>query len=480
MADGRNRLAHSILVNGGQPDLTRAELWEYAGVSKTQGGANLEALQQLKIVQPESHLCFGPALGLVLGISVGSESLRAALVDANGEVRIAGGAPSRVGRLKQHPDVVLDEIAEVAKGVLEEALTDDQLVIEPSSGEAKGKRAIPLVGVAVGWPPSVHRQTKMPAGRAMDVRWQESKEDLTELVAQRLGLPPERSYALSAAHAVALGAAFDDGRSPTEGLSRESSYVMLAVRLGGNISAGTVTVEPPQVAGAEGREITVSGFCRSSLIEGTSGFAGEIGHLAISNALMRRVNSEAQNELAPLSRKWPCGCGQKMHLEALASATALVRRIRSTSELGFSGQRWPADDEWEHGSIMHAVLPHFDHPLVEQALFASGRLVGHALASPILMLDPRTVVITGPLAHSEVKRGIEAELTTLGLVRPSDPVTIRLLEDEENTFAVPRGAALSVLRERVYKQLDDLVKKAPGSLRNHAVPITAESLPQIA
>lgn len=477
MADGRNRLAHSILVNGGQPDLTRAELWECAGVSKTQGGANLEALQQIKIVERDSHLRFGPALGLVLGISVGSESLRAALIDANGDVCISGEAQSRVGRLKQHPDLVLDEIAEVAKGVLEEALTKEQLVVGAPSG---GGEVIPLVGVAVGWPPSVHRQTKLPAGRAMDVRWQESKESLTELVARRLGLPPERSYALSAAHAVALGAAFDDGRTVHEDSPRGTNHVMLAVRLGGNISAGTITVEPPRVAGSEGRSITVSGFCRSSLIEGTSGFAGEIGHLAISNALLRRVNSEAQDELAPLSRRWPCGCGQKMHLEALASATALVRRIRSTTELGFSGREWPADDEWENGSIMHAVLPHFDHPLVKQALFASGRLVGHALASPILMLDPRTVVITGPLAHSEVKRGIEAELSTLGLVRPLDPVEIRLLAKEENTFAVPRGAALSVLRDRVYRRLDGLVKGAPGSLRDHAVPVTTENLPQLA
>jgi len=302
-------------------------------VSKTQGGANLEALQQLKIVQPKSHLRFGPALGLVLGISVGSESLRAALVDANGDVRISREAQPRVGRLKQHPDVVLDEIAEVAKGVLDEALAGSQLVVESPSGKGRGRRMVPLVGVAVGWPPSVHRQTKMPAGRAMDVRWQESKESLTERVAQRLGLPSERSYALSAAHAVTLGEAFDDGRTLAEGFPRQSSHVVLAVRLGGNVSAGTITVEPPQTLNGRGRSITVSGFCRSSLIEGTSGFAGEIGHLAISNALMRRVNSEAQNELAPLSRKWLCGCGQKMHLESLASATALVRRIRSTTWL---------------------------------------------------------------------------------------------------------------------------------------------------
>ncbi len=275
MAENASKIVHALLVHGAQwrDGLTKEEFWRRATVSKARGNENVHTLEQQRIVRDEPKaITFGPALGLVLGISVGSESLRAALVDANGDVVVSHQADALQGRLADHPETILAQIGQAARHVLKEGLEHDHLHLnKPARGVAP---ALPLIGVATGWSAPIERETGLPVGRSMSIRWSEAaRKPLAARVASQLGLPAERSRAINAAHAVALGVAFDDLRSAQYAPSADQrGHVELAVRLGGCLNAGTVIVEPHRLRPASGGgSVVVSGFCATRLIEGTKG-----------------------------------------------------------------------------------------------------------------------------------------------------------------------------------------------------------------
>ncbi len=194
----------------------------------------------------------------------------------------------------------------------------------------------------------------------------------------------------------------------------------------------------------------------------------------MSKALVDRLNDRVATELARLDLNRACRCGEKMHLEAVASAEALVHRVRETARSGRSDLPWPEKEDERKGSIMHGVIPLYDQPLVRDAMRVIGGLVGHALAGAVLMTDPSAITVAGPLAHDEVRTGMADELNA----RLGSRIDVRLLEGDQNRFAVPRGAALSLFRDRVYQRLGELVP--PGVSRTElTTPITAAQLGKI-
>lgn len=115
------------------------------------------------------------------------------------------------------------------------------------------------------------------------------------------------------------------------------------------------------------------------LLRGGFGVAAEIGHL----------------RLVPDGE--PCGCGQRGCLEAYASGTALVRRVRAAA-----GEPAAADLLERAGGDVAALTG----PLVTEAAregdpFAIGQLevlgdwLGLGLASLVSVLDPEVIVIGG-------------------------------------------------------------------------------------
>ena len=85
---------------------------------------------------------------------------------------------------------------------------------------------------------------------------------------------------------------------------------------------------------------------------------------------------------------------------------------------------------------------------------AVGRLLGYALAGPILLLDPSTITVTGPLASEHLVRGI-------GLVRNAwasavnDSVKIDIDRSGIDDYIGVQGAALAVIRQKVYRDFLD-------------------------
>jgi hypothetical protein len=90
------------------------------------------------------------------------------------------------------------------------------------------------------------------------------------------------------------------------------------------------------------------------------------------------------------------------------------------------------------------------------ALIDVGRILGRALASPILMLDPYSVTLTGSLALEGLKQGV---LLERGMWRSAigDDVRVSYLSDDDNVYAGVRGAALAMMRNFVYRQLATVI-----------------------
>ena len=458
------RLAHGLLVHGARlraralpatarrvvPPLTQEEFWELTKISKVGGTKNARQLAgtgRYLSYEERAPMQFGPGLGLVVGVSLGGESLRAGIVDANGALHHQMEAPTRSDRLKLSPRQVLDDIASAVTEILHHALDDGALVVQ-RSGRAVSDRTLPILGVAVAWPSPLHRYTKMPEGRALRHQGWHTGFPLTERVAERLGIPADRSHALNDANALALAVAFDEtrrGPPPEEAAGR--SQVALAVRIGGGLGAGTVVIAP--------YDSTRSAFLNSYLIEGASGYAGELGHFRVHASDVTAINDRRAPGLAPLDETWECSCGEPMHLEALASATALVKRVLASKDLDLEMLGVNPGGTSSSYSVLYETLERQHNSTLRSALQDAGRLIGGALAGPILMTNPRVITLSGALAVEPVKEGIEDQRpvwkSTLG-PQPS----IKLLDGLDKKFAGVRGASLAAFRGQVFRNFDTL------------------------
>ena len=67
-------------------------------------------------------MAFGPRLGYVLGASLGAESLRAALIDANGDLVARTEDDASPLRIKAKPEQLLEDLAVTARAALDQAL----------------------------------------------------------------------------------------------------------------------------------------------------------------------------------------------------------------------------------------------------------------------------------------------------------------------------------------------------------------------
>lgn len=113
--------------------------------------------------------------------------------------------------------------------------------------------------------------------------------------------------------------------------------------------------------------------------QGLRGIAGEIGHMVIDRD-------------SPAS----CGCGRRGCLEALASRTAIERRIRARLN---RGERSPikADVKQDRPIKSRLLAEAFlkKDNLVKQEVVQAGRALGVGIANIINILDPHLVVLGG-------------------------------------------------------------------------------------
>jgi|GEM_PF-6202828 len=453
--DAKWEVMHAILARG-EASPTHVELAQLTSQTPRTISNVIGRVRPLGLVEGRRPVQLGVGLGMALGISLGTESMRAGLVDANGKVRKSLADPPRPGQLDDPPWVTLERIQTIAGRVLEEAIADNSLRPPKSSD-------LLLAGAAVAWPSPLDRD-KRPRGLALrHESWRKGPdlsqpaESLPDLVAAALGPPfsSNRCHALNDVSAHALTVAFEASRQDPRSQQGHGPRVDLVIRIGGGLGSGIV------VTGShDPRRLS---FVDAKSIEGTHGLAGELGHLPVGRDLIEEIN-QGSSELAPMDYdSWTCSCGRNHHLEAFASGMALLRRFRA------SGYDIPETSEG-HAALLRAIAEGELEKDQRDALRDVGRIIGSALAAPVLILDPHTITVTGSLATPEVVDGIRRVRDSWASVI-EDSVEVEGLGGEAGAWAAVRGAALAVLRRTVYRGFLDKRLEFPDAFAVSAADI---------
>jgi hypothetical protein len=270
---------------------------------------------------------------------------------------------------------------------------------------------------------------------------------LAQRVAVQLKLGRKMSHALNDSHAAAIAVAFNHTRTP-EYVDQDHPELTLVLRISGGISGATIVIEPP--------EDDESGFADSILLGGVDSHAGELGHTTIAPGLIDEISAVTTGGLKPPTPGW-CSCTHPSHLEpphhleAFAGRLALAGRIDATAP----------DPE----SVIQDVLREPEAEIHRRALEDIGTMTGVTLRGAVAMLNPAKIVITGALALDPVKNAMDKSLEEEHRVN-AHPHVLTLEDDKD--FIAAKGAALAVIRKRVYREFDSLlgspVKKIPERL----------------
>jgi predicted NBD/HSP70 family sugar kinase len=438
----RSALLHALLAHGAaltaearDDRMSHASFWSTLSSPREETGeVGIRDLLSAGLI--ESDWSLSRSLGEVLALSLGTESARGALVDANGRTSAEEEAVPTSGQLLElSPELVLNRLAAVAHAVLSSAI------------ESRQESSIKLIGVAVAWPAPLEAATKVGSTKALRHPGWAKQGDLRMVVAQRLALEGwagslanacERSHAINDANAVALADAFRRTRSRARRLSDDSGGgAVLAVRVGGGIGAGVVLL-----ADHDNRRLS---FLNSHLIEGR-GYAGEIAHLPVSHADVDELAGAGKGLKAaePLPG---CGCGRASCLDAVASARAIVERVRQAGVLDGSLHEGHADTE-----AFRTIVDNVRQKPVALALEQAGQLIGRALAGPVMLLNPKVVVISGSAARPQLLAGISKQRPDWLHVHDESYPSI---ESDPDPLAPLRGAGLAALRGALFRRFHE-------------------------
>ena len=203
----------------------------------------------------------------------------------------------------------------------------------------------PLVGIGIGTPGLVNI-TEGIVVNAVNLSWQDLP--LAGLIEERYKLPV---YILNDSQAAAMGEYTYGHEHPPD-----SNLIVINARHG--IGAGIVIL--------------------GQLFHGDGGGAGEIGHVVAV-----RENGEL------------CRCGNRGCLETVASAEALVKKIKSIHKHTSLYHRVKSPDEINLNLICKAFEN--NDPIIRQVVLETGRYLGLAIANLVGSLNIQKIVITGDM-----------------------------------------------------------------------------------
>lgn len=262
--------------------------------------------------------------GLALGIDLGGTAIKAGVVDRSGVVIVRGERPTEVGR------GVAGVVANLA-------------AVAAETARAAGVALSELDGVGIGAPGICDG----PAGvvvNAVNLGWRDVA--VARLLAEATGAP---AFVENDANCAALGEQWC-------GAAKGSRHVML-LTVGTGVGGGLIL--------------------NGQIYQGFSGWAGEIGHMAV-----------VDDGLA-------CNCGRRGCLETVASATAIAAAARDAVATG----RAPRLAEMSQSAALDTRLViqaarDGDEP-ARAILAQAGTYLGKAVAALVTVLNPELVVIGG-------------------------------------------------------------------------------------
>lgn len=268
---------------------------------------------------------------LALGIDLGGTKILTAVIDAEGKMvsRDHSVTPTAKGQ-----DAVIHSILESVSQALHQA------GIDPSDLSAVGIGAPGLSNPETG---ILFTSPNLPGWRDVPLR---------DIVEKRLN---KKTFLINDANAAALGEFyFGAGKE-----ARHFIYITISTGIGGGI------------------------MIDGNVYSGSSGTAGELGHMTIDDE-------------GPL-----CNCGNRGCWEALASGTALaneaIRQIQNgarTTILRYAGNAI----ERVTAEVIHRAAQG-DNNLANQLIARAGYYVGVGLANLINIFNPELIVIGGGLAN---------------------------------------------------------------------------------
>ncbi|MBK5218978.1 MAG: ROK family protein [Thermoleophilia bacterium] len=415
--------------------MSKTELWRRARLDPDTGRRGLRDLLAEGKIEADHSL--SRSLGSVVALSIGTESARGALVDPNGRIDFGFECPPHPGQLTElSRTLLLNRLADLAYAILEAGVS------------ASPGGQLPLIGVSVAWPSPLDAETKHPSITVLPhPQWARDPLPVTDAVAARLqldqwstatGSDVVRSHAINDANAVAISAAFDKTRDRAmDPITDGRSGPILVIRIGGSIGAGIVLL----ATHCDQR----SAFLDSHLIEGR-GFAGEIAHLPISAADIDELGKRGDGLIA-LTPSHKCHCGRKICLESVASARAVVKRVRNSGLL--------ENDVGDTEGIRVMMEKSDTSSAFARALYQAGSLIGRSLAGPIMLLGPRQITVTGSSAQPALIEGLEARRGDWKYIQGEPGPEVMALKGRENSLAPAHGAGLVALRGQLYRRFDD-------------------------
>ncbi|GAA4028611.1 ROK family protein [Arthrobacter methylotrophus] len=315
------------ILRDGRPR-TRADLAGITGLGRAAISSRLESLLELGLVvpvsdaastggRPSARLAFNPGARLVAAADVGATHATVALTDLSGRILLE--TTERL-EISCGPEAVLDWLAMTLQGHL----------------KAVKRPATDIIAVGIGLPGPVEHSTGKPTSPPIMPGW--DGFDVPAYVQQTFAVPV---LVDNDVNIMALGERA--ARWPNE-----DNMIFLKVATGigsGVISGGT-------------------------LQRGAAGVAGDVGHIAVSNAAGIQ-----------------CRCGKIACLEAIAGAPAVAAHLR---ENGLEATT--AND-------VVSLVRSGDLAAI-QAVRQAGRDIGEMLNMCVSLVNPSLIVVGGSLAQS--------------------------------------------------------------------------------
>ena len=324
-------------------------------------------------------LSLKPGLGRLSGVHVGTVNLRIAMTDFSGNT-IA--YRHDLSHAEQGPEVAIPHLM----SLIDQMLAENQVDASDLNGIGIGISVImDPDGVVLYWP-RLPRWVNVPVKRMIEERYK------TLVVLE----DTPRTGALAEYH---LG-----------GANESKSFVYIA------IGAGT---------GA-------SFFLNGSLYRGVGGFAGEFGHISVSESGS------------------VCSCGNRGCLETMVSASELIRRARQGLSRGLSNALTRMS-EGKAGEItveMLATAAREGDRFAARLLTDTGMYLGRAIVTLVNLLNPDLVVIGGGVASAAgdlLVPEIQRVVRETAMIHSANQVELRLSRMDEKASAL--GATLLVAEE---------------------------------
>lgn len=184
-------------------------------------------------------------------------------------------------------------------------------------------------------------------------------------------------------------------------------------------------------------------FLKGDLFTGAGGFAGEFGHITVDAG-------------GPL-----CSCGNRGCVEALVSASALIRRARAAVADGLAIELWqlcqgdPARITVELIAQAASQNDRFSINLLDQA----GEYLGMGVVALVNLFNPALIVIGGGLALAAgrlILPTVERVVRQRALVQAAGQLRIQISTLDESAWA--RGAALLVSEQALERAFLELLR----------------------